>query len=168
MATNTKTEPEYMELRKDSDATKEKEKESEVHIYELDVPNVPKSTKSKSTAKELTKTAQGTALEYHYVRNNDQRSSQMHVSTLVATIEKRGVQSRLKGESENNKKNRRFTAQRRRRPSLKCVAIVFLFILTIINTILATAALAIAGILYTQAPRGMNSTQLGVSDFLNS
>lgn len=154
-----------MELRKDSDKAKDKEKESEAHIYELDVPNVPKEMESKSAAKKVSKTAQGTALEYHYVRNDD---SKMHVSTLIATIEKQGVQSRLREELENNLKDRRFAARGRRRPSLKCMAILFLFILTSINTILATAALAIAGMLYSRSHREMNITQLGMSDFVNT
>lgn len=158
------TEPEYMELRKDSAAVDDKEKESEVHIYELDVPKVPELTESKSKSQKETKKEQSSALEYHYVRNNDSRVSQMHLSTLVATVEKDGAHKRFKDELETRMRDRRMAAQRRRRPSLKSVAIIVLFILTIINTILAVAALVIAGQLHTSqgiVQRGVNDTQTG-------
>ena len=160
-----KSEPEYMELTKD--ITQTTDKDAEAHIYELDVPKVPAEEAGSKSEDEKKEGDQPTVLEYHYVRNNQSRTSQMHVSAQIATLEREGALGKLgKVHKGNMKKLRTGASQKQKWTSLKCIAIIVLFILTVMNTILATAALAIGGIVYTRmetvtVARQLNSSGLG-------
>lgn len=161
----TKKEPEYMEL------TKETKETEPPHIYELDVPKVPQSTEPPEDKKDQV------SLQYHYVKNTDTRGvkvpppsepvekeeerekkEQHQYHYIEGTEVKRArplsklasqeVRSKIKETLEEKIRDR--SQQRQRRCSIKCVAFVLLFLLTVFNTLMATAALAIGGILYSR------------------
>ena len=124
-----------MELKKNT----ENEKESEPHIYELDIPTVPKPTEAKK---------QQDKLEYHYVDSIGPRTSWI---PKVATLEREEAQIKFRKVLEEGKKNKAITAKcQKKKLSLKCVAFTMLFLLTVFNLALATAALTIGGMLYSR------------------
>ena len=139
-------EPDYMELRKDSKAGKE----SEHHIYELDVPKVPGSTGTTRDGEKST-AQQQSALEYHYVRSCEPSVtvSRIHASTMLAS-NSNALENRLREELDKKLKGRKILARRKRSCSTKLLTLTLLFILTILNMVLAIAALAIGGSLYSR------------------
>lgn len=164
MAT-TRKEPEYMELTKE---TKEKEPP---HIYELDVPKVP--TDPAEDKKDQV------SLQYHYVKNTDTRGikpptaaapsepvvkeeerekkeqHQYHYiegaeatrARPLSKLASQEVRSKIKETLEEKIRDRGQRGQRK--CSVKCMVFAVFFVLTVLNTLLATAALAIGGILYS-------------------
>lgn len=181
----TRKEPEYMELTKET--SKETKETSEPHIYELDVPKVPQLTEPAGDKKDQV------SLQYHYVKNTDTRGIKVPVPTTepaekeeererkeqhqyhyvdsaetkrvrplskLASLE---VRSKIK-ETLEEKIIR--SQQRQRKCSMKCVAFIMLFLLTVFNTLVASAALAIGGILYSkmdtnQRQMNSNTSQVG-------
>ena len=154
-----KSEPEYMELTKDSEETTDKE--AEAHIYELDVPKPPEEASLKAKDKKKEEGDHSSAVEYHYVRNDHSRTSQTHLSAKIASLEKEGGLSKLGKEARLHKRKRQiiFSYPRRKWTSLKCIAIIVLFILTVLNTVMATAALAIGGMLYARTANNSASEE---------
>ena len=181
----TKKEPEYMEL------TKETKETEPPHIYELDVPKVPQSNEIAEDKKDQV------SLQYHYVKNTDTRGikpppspvpqsepaekgeerekkeqhqyhyiegSEVKKVRPLSKLASQEVRSKIKEALEEKIRDR----QRERKCSVKCVAFTVFFFLTILNTLLATAALAIGGILYSQVDtiqRQMNCYNNTITDF---
>ena len=148
-----KSEPDYMELRKDSKGGKE----NELHIYELDVPKVPRHTVSRSSEDIRSASQQQSALEYHYVRSCEPMASKPHHgSAIIAAYapDAERSQIRLREELDKKLKGRRVVASRTKRScsvnSVKLWTVLLLLVLTILNTLLAVAALTIGGAVYSR------------------
>jgi hypothetical protein len=169
MAT-TRKEPEYMELTKE---TKEKEPP---HIYELDVPKVPQSTDpaedkkdqvslqyhyvkntdtrgikapiaaapSEPVVQEEEREKKKELHQYHYIEGAEATRGARPLSKLAS----QEVRGKIKETLEEKIRDRDQRGQRK--CSVKCMVFAVFFVLTVLNTLLATAALAIGGILYSK------------------
>lgn len=170
----TKKEPEYMELTKET--TKEKKENTEPHIYELDVPKVPQSTEPAEDKKDQV------SLQYHYVtdtrgikvpvpnepveKEEEKEKKEQHQYHYIDNAETKKVRPLSKLASQEVRSKIKETLeekiskgqQRQRRCSVKYVAFTVLFLLTVLNTLVATAALAIGGILYSRMGTIQNGT----------
>lgn len=157
-----KKEPEYMELKKGT-------KETEPHIYELDVPKVPRSLELAGDENDQT------FIQYHYVKNTatrgikvpipcdpeeeERKKIEQHQYHYVESTEKKRVRPLSNLASQEVRSKIQETLQdkikdrgkhRHRKCSIKCMAITMLLLLTLFNTIMATAALILGGLLYSR------------------
>ena len=181
----TKKEPEYMEL------TKEIKETEPPHIYELDVPKVPQSTEPAEDKKDQV------SLQYHYVKNTDTRGikvpppsepvgkdeerekkehhqyhyiegAEVKRPRPLSKLASQEVRSKIKETLEEKIRDR--SQQRQRRCSMKCVAFTVLFLLTVFNTLLATAALylSIGGTSRMDTIQKLINTTVSQMDFSNT
>ena len=189
----TKKEPEYMELTKETKA----EKESEVHIYELDIPKVPEPTEPAEDKKdqislqyhyvkntdsrginvgpkvaapvltEQPEKERKDQLQYHYVERIDLKRA-----GPLSNLASQEMRSKIKDSLEEKMKDKILAGQQRQRKySVKYVAFTVLVLLTVLNTVLASAALAIGGILYSKMgtiQRMAIQNNITSQDFMNS